>query len=666
MITDVVLTPALNRSNSWYSIDRSPLDPSPLSKIPLGSVRASGWLHHQLELMLDGMTGHLDGLSSFLAPDNGWLDSTNEGWEEQPYWLRGVYALGVLTGDKRISGLSQRWIEAVLRSVDDEGYFGPECLKGIRGNDGRVLTDLWPHMVMLDALTLHHEHTGDDRVMDLASRFFAYCRGLPDEHFIPRRADGFGEEIWQPFGDWKIGIQMKRAGDMLPHIFRHYALTGEEWLLDLARRFHHSVLPPSSEWLDEHVVHFTQRFAYPGLFGRLEDRDLGLARSEYWYAQHMGTWGRQPRGVFGADERIRPGKTDPRQGFETCGMVEFAKSFALLGRMTGRPVYADRTEDIILNHFPAAQTADLKGLHYLTAANMPQLDASESHDFFNPGRQICYSADLYRCCRHNVAMGWPGHVQNLWQATSDDGLAAWMYAGSEVTARVGTQGREVNIAERTDYPFSGKAEFHVSAAEQTRFPLYLRVPRWCRGFSVSVNGQDVHVHPAPGTYVRIENTWGHHDNVEITMPMEISTTLWPRTGSVTVDRGPLSYSVRIEEEWRRCGGSNEWPEWEVFPASPWNYALAPDETGAIGLQVAQEKTTADQPWTLENAPVLLRARARRVPSWSMTGETVDPVPCRPVEADEKAEEVSMIPLGCARLRISCLPVAGTTRARPQS
>ena len=47
----------------------------------------------------------------------------------------------------------------------------------------------------------------------------------------------------------------------------------------------------------------------------------------------------------------------------------------------------------------------------------------------------------------------------------------------------------------------------------------------------------------------------------------------------------------------------------------------------------------------------------------MTSETVDPVPRRPVEADEKVEEISLIPLGCARLRMSCLPIAGPTRAR---
>ncbi|MFZ2653756.1 MAG: beta-L-arabinofuranosidase domain-containing protein [Victivallales bacterium] len=124
------------------------------------------------------------------------------------------------------------------------------------------------------------------------------------------------------------------------------------------------------------MVHFTQRFQYPGVYYALSHDRRHLELTEYWYAQHMGTWGQQPRGIFGADEQVRPGKVDPRQGFETCGMTEFAKSFYLLGQISGDPIYADRTEDIMLNHFPASQAPDLKGLHYLTASNMPQIDRS--------------------------------------------------------------------------------------------------------------------------------------------------------------------------------------------------------------------------------------------------------------------------------------------------
>ncbi len=66
------------------------------------------------------------------------------------------------------------------------------------------------------------------------------------------------------------------------------------------------------------------------------------------------------------------------------------------------------------------------------------------------------------------------------------------------------------------------------------------------------------------------------DTVQIQMSMEILLILWARNGAVTVDRGPLSYSIKIAEETRRSGGTDEWPEWEILPRSSWNYGLVLD------------------------------------------------------------------------------------------
>ena len=625
----------------------------PMTRLPLGSIQAQGWLGHQLELMRTGMVGRLDELSGFLGPQNGWFGGEEPGWEEQPYWLRGFYPLGILTDDDRIKVEASRWIEAVIRTRQDDGYFGASYHKRVKGDHGGELPDLWPQMVMLDALILYYETTRDKRIPELAEGFFRWCERLPDDQFIPRLAGGEWQSWREEYGTWKIGVQIKRAGDMIPHLHWLYDLTGEAWLLDLATRFYRSVLPPVSEWLDDHVVNFAQRFAYPAIYSRQDDSESGVRQSEYWYGQHMSTWGQQPRGIFGADERIRTGKTDPRQGFETCGMVEFAKQFYHLSRITGLPLYADRAEDVMLNHFPAAQTPDLTGLHYLTAANMPQLDAGEQHDFFNKGRQICYSPHLYRCCQHNVAMGWPWYAQNLWQTTADGGVAAWMYGASEMTSQVGRQAIQATIEQRTDYPFREDVALRVTTmSRETVFPLYLRVPRWCAGFAVFVNGRKVDKEPGPGSVVRIEREWAAGDEIDIEMPMSISRSRWPRNLSVSVDRGPLTYSVRIPEKWQRCGGDDRWPEWEVLPDGPWNFALVADDD----IAVAEKRSVVDQPWTVEAAPVELEARAKRVDHWTLDEPaTVGAVPGVPVSADARSESIRMIPLGCARLRISCLP-----------
>jgi hypothetical protein len=503
-------------------------------------------------------------------------------------------------------------------------------------------------MVMLDALIRHHEATADVRIVPFMTRFFSFCRDLPDEQFMIDTSEGFG--------DWRPDIGRIRAGDMLPHLYWLYNQTGEAWLLPLATRFFHRIRKPHGEWLDPHVIHFTQRFAYPGIYSTQSGSARHLALTEYWYHQHLGTWGQQPRGIFGADENIRPGCVDPRQGFETCGFGEFSKNFYILGRLTGQAMYADRVEDLLFNHFPAAQPPDLKGLHYLTCSNLPQLDASKEHEFQNKDRQVDYSPWIHRCCQHNVAMTWPWLVENLWQASADGGLVAWIYSACEVRATV-AGGATILVREETNYPFSGAVKMTLACDVTATFPLYLRVPAWCRAFRVLVNGEAVSAHATPGCYVRIERAWATGDVVTLEMPMSMALTTWPRTGAVTVDRGPLSYSVKIDERWQRFGGTDVWPEWEVFPTTPWNYGLVLDEKDPLaGFKVTENGTVAEQPWTLETAPIRITAKAKRIPAWKLVNQTVDELRDSPIRSMEPEETITLVPLGCARLRMSCLPV----------
>jgi len=662
-----VSSPDAKKRFNHYIGNREPLHSNPISKLPLGSIRPLGWLRHQVELMKTGMVGRLQELSKFLADDNGWFGTENDGWEEQPYWLRGFYNLGVLLDNEHIKTEAKRWIEKIIATRQTDGYFGPPSRKEVKGANGRVVCDLWGHMIMLDVLRSHWEATGDERVPKLTEQFFRFCASLPEEKFIPP-AD-------HEFGDWKPFIQWTRAGDMLPHIYWLYNLNGGEWLLDLATRFYKHMRPPTGDfkdcnipprgnWLNHHVVDFTQRFRTPANYYLQTKNPKLLEETDYWYDMHMEAWG-QPGGGFAADELLRPGKSDPKQAFETCAMVEFAKSFYILAQITGETKYADRTEEIFFNSFPAAQTPDLKALHYLTAANQPQLDASENHDYCNKGKMIDYSPHRYRCCQHNVAMGWPWFVEHLWMAAAGDGLVAFMYAPCKVIAKVGN-GEEITIIEDTNYPFETNVKLTLQTNGLVKFPLYLRVPGWCKDFEVWINNEKIEIIPNPGAYVCINREWNNGDEVNIMMPESLKVTKWPKFGgAVSISRGPLIYSIKIGEEWRReDSGNDDWPEWEVFPTTPWNYGLAIDEHNPSSSLEIRKKPVTNQPFTIENAPIEIIAKAKRIPNWRLIDETVTDLQPSPVKSPEPIEEIIMIPMGCARLRMTCLPVIGEdTNAR---
>lgn len=651
--------PKRDFSNRWYVSNRPPLLTSPFVKLPLGSVRARGWIQHQLELMAQNWAPRMLTMATHLTDDSGWLGGDKYDWERPAYWLRGVHDLAVLLDDKKLYAEAERWISGIVQTQDADGYFGERDSKcRVDSQTGQRSADLWPHMVVIDALVSRFEHCADERIIPLLLQFFRWCDSVPVEELIPwpEPGSGFGPDDWKPFISWV------RAGDMLPHLYWIFNHTEQAWLLDLAHRIHQRIRPPEGEWLANHTVDFVQRFREPGTYFALSGDPAHLIETEYWYDKHKKTWGQRPDGLFAADEFIRPGKTDPKQATETCTMIEMNKSSFILGKITGQVLYADRCEQIQFNSYPAAHMPDMKGLHYLTAPNQPTLDDSGRHDHYNEHYQstgfLAYdpSPQRYRCCQYNSAMGWPYYVEHLWMATADNGLVAWLYGPSEVRAKVG-DGGDVHVSEETDYPFDEKIKLKLAMERPVGFPLYLRVPSWCHELTVAVNGQAIGIEAIPGKYVVIERSWSDGDTVDLVMPMEISLSVWEQSGhSVTVDRGPLSYSLRIEEQWRKCGGTDEWPRWEVLPATPWNYGLIVDEQHPkSSFEVVKKNGMADQPWKLGNAPIELRAKGKRIPNWQLLDGCVTDLQPSPVRSAEPVEDITLVPMGCARLRMSCLP-----------
>jgi hypothetical protein len=249
----------------------------------------------------------------------------------------------------------------------------------------------------------------------------------------------------------------------------------------------------------------------------------------------------------------------------------------------------------------------------------------------------------------------------MWMATADHGVAAALYGPCEVDARVGEgEGVAVHLTETTDYPFRDAATIQVGLARSARFPIVLRVPAWCRGALVFVNGAPVIPNEAMGLkgFVALERTWADGDTVRVELPMTVRLTHWAANkDAVSVGRGPLTYSLKIGEEYGRYGSDQRWPAYEVHPTTPWNYGLvlgtSPD--ASFGFEWVPGPLPA-QVFDAEKAPVMLKARARRIPAWQLdsTG-LVEPLQASPVSTDEPEEVVTLIPMGAARLRISEFP-----------
>lgn len=641
-------------------LHRAPLMAASVYKLPAGTVIPGGWLRKQLELSAAGEGGQLESISRFLRHDkNGWIDpNANEGWEEFPYWIKGYGDLGYVLHDEKITARAKEWLEGVLATQEESGWFGPKGLKTSLGGK----PDLWPHMPVLNAMQSYYEYGHDARVIPFMTRYFKWLNAQPESTFS--------------LGYWP----KLRWGDCLESVFWLYdrAPGGEPdnaWMLDLARKMHAN----SADWAggvtNGHNVNFSQGFREPAEYGVLAKDPRFAAATRRDYDQMMAEYGQFPGGGFAGDENVRKGYVDPRQGFETCGIVEYMHSFEMLQAITSDPDWADKCEYIAFNSLPAAMTPDLKGLHYLTGANQVVLDKeNKAPGIDNGGMMFAYSPHGYRCCQHNHVMGWPYYAEHLWMGTGDGGLLANLYSSGEVTAKAGAgAGADVTLSEETDYPFSDAVKITVKSGGGA-FPLYVRVPAWVDGgATLEVNGKAEPTKGTPGKYVKIDRTWAAGDTVNVRLPMRLGVRKWARNkDSVSVDYGPLTFALAPQENWQQNGGSEKWPDYDVLPGSPFNYGLdlgTGDPTAQLKL-AKKDGALAAQPWTPNATPLSITAPARKIKAWTVDSQgLLNTLQQSPAAAEgAPLETITLIPMGAARLRISSFPTitenGGTTWKTP--
>ena len=654
-LTSMVMDPsslAPSAGTGLYYPNRTPLLPTQFMKLPVGSIIPKGWLRKQLELDASGMVGHMGEISDYIfMKDNGWTDPNGkQGWEELTYWLRGYGDLGYVLGDEKITADAKKWMDAVITSQKPDGWFGPE---GARTSlDGGP--DLWPHMPLLNALRSYYEFSGDKRVIPFLMKFFKYQDTLPAETY----KRGWGAVRW---------------GDNLDTVYWLYNRTGENWLLGLATKMHENSADYTNTIPTWHNVNLAQGIREPAEYWQQAKDKKYLNATIKDYKTVMDLYGQFAGGGFAGDENCRQGYGDPRQGFETCGWVEYMHTFEMMSRITADTVWADRCEEIAFNSFPAALDPAHRGTHYITSANSIRLeDKSRNHSQFGNGpmpmQAYMPGVHNYRCCTHNLGMGWPYYAEELWLATADNGLCASLYSASSVRAKV-ANGSQVIIDETTDYPFSDTITLNITANEPIKFPLYMRIPGWCDKPEIKVNGKTVKLNAGPSSYAIISAIWKTGDTVVLKLPMKLGVRTWAKNkNSVSVDYGPLTFSLAIKEQWNPIKGPDKWSGFEVLPLSAWNYGLDLKSLDAGKLSktikvIRKPGIIADQPFTPETAPISLQIKARKIANWQDDGDgVVSVLQQSPAKSDAPLETVTLLPMGSQRLRITTFPTVSTTGA----
>lgn len=442
--------------------------------------------------------------------------------------------------DPELERKADEWIDKIAAAQEPDGYIN--TFYTLTGLDKRW-TNMDKHEMycaghMMEAAVAYYKATGKRKLLDVSIRMADHMMG----EFGP------GKRHWVP-GHPEIELALVKL----------YEVTGKEKYLDFAywlleeRGHGYGSKGTEGEWNNlyyqdlvpvrnlEEITGHAVRAMY--LFCGMAD--VAALKGDKEYIQALNRlWDdvvlrkMYITGGIGSS-RQNEGFTKPydlpnyEAYCETCASVGMVYWNSRMYQFTGDSKYIDVLERSMYNGALAGISLSGDRFFYVN----PLASHGDHH------RKEWYGT---ACCPSQICRFLPS-IGNYIYGTSEK--AIWVNLYIDNKAKVNSGKEAMVLTQETNYPWDGNVTLTVESLNKpARKEFRLRIPGWCKSYTVTVNGNAMTDPQIEKGYLVINRKWESGDKITLTidMPVEIVQSdprVKENIGKRAVQRGPLVYCV---------------------------------------------------------------------------------------------------------------------------
>jgi DUF1680 family protein len=227
---------------------------------------------------------------------------------------------------------------------------------------------------------------------------------------------------------------------------------------------------------------------------------------------------------------------------ETCANIGNVLWNWRMFLLTGDTKYADIVELALYNSVLSGISMDGTKFFYTNP-----LASSKDYPYHLrwEGGRVPYISKS-NCCPPNTVRT-IAEVNNYMYSIGEKGLYINMYGGNVLNTEL-KDGTKIKLEQTTNYPWDGKIVITIKEATDKPVNIFLRIPGWSKGYTISINGSYPKVRDTDGGFVIAARKWNAGDKIELNFEMpatliESNPMVEETRNRVTVKRGPVVYCL---------------------------------------------------------------------------------------------------------------------------